>query len=410
MDEAALEDKKVHVPKKEEVATATMLPEKDDEAMMEEEEEARMEEDKKVYVPKKVQAVAAILMADQNVDACLLALRQMYPNLCSFRSALSRIKYCILATNTHHPDYDAAMRTWQTTVENAASQDNATLETLKRLQEFQNFQKCSLKRQLHLQKKIALGQGADFFSHPDDASYVTTLKLAPDYASKLHLNAGETRTLQEKQAANIKCLSSTVVRIENADELVADARRILKKATTENACAIAVAIALTTGRRMIEVLQRGSFTEQPRQKYTLLFTGQAKAGLQEVVSITKNEAIEYTIPVLAPANVLVKAMAVLRKMTNTATMDSKHINSMWCRKLNEHVKSHVHPDLGFHDLRTLYALIAFEALKPHTYSVNAFVAKTLGHTGLGMSVAYTRMQVYGINKLRRYNSEAAEDF
>ena len=75
-----------------------------------------------------------------------------------------------------------------------------------------------------------------------------------------------------------------------------------------------------------------------------------------------------------------------------------------------YVKNHINEEIGFHDLRTLYALIAFEALKPHTYSVNAFVAKTLGHTGLGMSVAYTRMQVYGINKLRRYNREAAEDF
>lgn len=367
-------------------------------------------QDQKVYVPKKVAAVAGTLMASQDVDACLVALRNMYTNLCSFRSALTRVKACILATNTHHPDYENAMQTWQTTVENAAFQDNASAESMNRVQEFNNFKDCSLKRQLHLQKKLTLKHGKGFFSHPDDAAFVATLKLAPDYIHKLHLDADETRTLQEQQAASIKSLASSVVRIENADELVADARRILKKATENSACAIAAAIALTTGRRMIEILQRGAFTELPRQKYTVLFTGQAKAGLQEVVSITKNEAVQYTIPVLAPANVLVNAMAVLREKTNTATMDSKRINSAWCRKLNEYVKSHVHPDLGFHDIRTLYALIAFEALKPHTYSVNAFVAKTLGHTNISMSVAYTRMQVYGINKLRRYNSEAAEDF
>ncbi len=69
-------------------------------------------------------------MADQDLDACLLALRQMYLNLFSFRSALSRVKACIIATNNHHPDYEAAMPEWQTTVEIAAIQDNASPESL----------------------------------------------------------------------------------------------------------------------------------------------------------------------------------------------------------------------------------------------------------------------------------------
>ena len=363
-------------------------------------------EDQKVYVPKRVKALAMTLVADQDFEACLVALRQMYPNLCSFRSALSRLKACIIATNNHHPDYEDAMQEWQDEVEK--NKDN--LQNPQRVQDFHSFKACSLKRQLHLQKKMMLGQGTTFFSNPHDAIFVTTLKLAPDYVHKLHLDAEETRTLQEKQAENIKCLASSVVRIENADELVANARRILKNASNETPCALAAAIALTTGRRMIEILQRGAFTEEPRQKYNVLFTGQAKTELQEVTSITKNEAIAYTIPVLAPANVLIKAMAILRTKAKTATKDSKQINSLWCRKLNAYVKDHIHPDVGFHDLRTLYSLIAFEALKPHTYSVNAFIAKTLGHTGIGMSVAYTRMQVYGINKLRRHNHEAAEDF
>ena len=58
----------------------------------------------------------------------------------------------------------------------------------------------------------------------------------------------------------------------------------------------------------------------------------------------ESEAIEYTIPVLAPATVLIKAMAALREMTKTAAMDSKQINSLWCRKLNVYVKHHMNED------------------------------------------------------------------
>ena len=234
---------------------------------------------KPVYVPKRVRALAMALIADQNLDACMAALREMYPNINSYRSALSRIKECVLSTNAHHPGYEAAMLDWKKTVdEGAAIQENKL--SMVRVQEFKHFEACSVKRQLRLQKKIALGQGAGFFSHPQDAEFVTNLQIVPEYVHHLRLDAEETRSVQEKQALHMKQLSCTVVRIMNADQLVADARRILKDAPRQKPCDIATAIALTTGRRMIEILQRGSFTEEIRKKYDVLFTGQAKAGLQ----------------------------------------------------------------------------------------------------------------------------------
>eukprot|EP00952_Eustigmatos_sp_NYUAD-ZCMA_P005571 24248-Eustigmatos_ZCMA.PRE.1 len=91
-------------------------------------------------------------------------------------------------------------------------------------------------------------------------------------------------------------------------------------------------------------------------------------------------------------------------------MDATRINSTWSKKTNAYVKEHIHPELGFHDMRTLYALLTFEACKPHTYGINGWVGKTLGHAGVSMSVHYTRMQVYGINKIRRHYREATEDY
>ena len=363
-----------------------------------------------VYVPKKIQALATSLVMTGDLDACLAQLRSMYSNLSTLRGSLCKLKASVIATNIRHPDYATTMKTWETLVKDAVVAQGGSPESVQRMQDFHHFQACSLKRQLHIQKKIRLGQGEAFFSHAHDKEFVACLKMAPDYVHRIHLDAEEMRTVQEKQAESVKCLSNTVVRIEHADEIVANARRVLKNVANEDPCAIATAIALTTGRRMVEIFQRGQFTEEPRQRYSLLFTGQAKAGLQEIVSITHNKPLEYSIPVLASAGTIVRAVSKIRGACKTLTMDAKQVNSAWCRKLNAYVKEHVHPELGFHDLRTMYALISYEAFKPHTYSVNAWICKTLGHTGLAMSVAYTRMQVYGLNKLRRHNREAAEDF
>ena len=366
--------------------------------------------EKKVYLPKKIEALATTLVEDEDLESCLTALRHTYPNLCTLRGALSKLKAYVIATNIRHPDYGPSMQTWESTLQAFVVQESSSPESLQRMQEFGHFQACSLKRQLHLQKKIQLGQGAGFFIHAHDMQVVKRLKLAPEYVHRIHLDAEETRSVQDRHAEQMKYLSNSVVRIEHADEMVAHARRVLKDAANQDPCAVATALALTTGRRMVEIFQRGSFTEEPRQRYSVLFRGQAKAGLQEIVSLTENKPIEYSIPVLAPAGTIVRALSTLREACETATLEPKRINGTWCRKLNAYVKQHVHEELGFHDLRTLYGLISFEAFKPHRYSINAWICNTLGHAGLGMSVSYTRMQVYGINKLRRQNREVTEDF
>ncbi len=371
---------------------------------------------KPAYVPQKLREMATKLTLDENVDACLAQLRQQYPKLCSLRTALSKLKMAVLETNKRHPTYHDTMAAWEEHVKQRIVEKNASPESLQRIKDFYNFQSCDLKRQLHIQKKIKLGQANDMFSHPQDLEFAASIKVAPDYVGQLHLNDEETKAVQEQQATQAMVMSSTVVRIENADDLVRHARRVLKGGNDadtpvpQTICDLAIALALTTGRRMIEIFQKGQFSEVPGQKYAVLFTGQAKAGLQEIVGLQQNKMVEYTIPVLAPAAHIIRSIAVLRGLGQTLTKTPKKINSEYCHRLNTQVRRHVHADLGFHDLRTLYALISFEVFKPHTFGLNGWVCNTLGHTGLGMSVAYTRMQVYGINKIRRHNRELTEDF
>lgn len=359
-------------------------------------------------LPRKLQELSHQLMREQNAQDILGTLRSMYPNLNTLRGAICKVKTAVLAANVRPPDYDHHMKTWEEAITAYVIEQNATPDSLHRMRDFQHFKNCPLKRQLHIQKKISLGQGQGFFAYAPDMHRAASIQVAPEYVHQLHLDPEEVRAVQEQQAHHMRCLSNTVVRIENADELVANARRVLKNSHENNPCAVAAAIALTTGRRMVEVLQKGTF--EVESKYRILFQGQAKAGLQEISGITTDKPLSYSIPTLAPAANIVNALSALREHGNTANMDAKQVNSKWCGKLNKFVKQHIHQDLTFHDLRTAYALISYEAWKPHTYSINGWICNVLGHFSLGMSVSYTRLQVYGLNKLRRCNREASEDF
>lgn len=376
---------------------------KSDLPLPEDEEVARS-----TYVPAKLRTLATKLLMDEDLDACLAQLRDMYPNLSTRRSALCKLKAAVVESNRRHPRYPELVQRWEARLKERAALEGASDESLRRMQECYAFQGCSLKRQLHIQRKIQLGQGEGLFSHPDDLAFVAKLRLAPDFVSAIKLDVEEAKEVQEQQERKAKQLSNTVVRVEDGDAVVIWARRVLKDSASD-VLSLAVAVAIATGRRMIEIFQKGQFAEEG-PKYSLRFTGQAKAGLQEIVGITEDQPIEYSIPVLASAGNIVRAVAKIRGLSKSLTTDPKTITSRWCRKLNDFVKKNIHEELGFHDLRTLYALITYESFKPHTYSINGWICKTLGHTGITMSVAYTRMQVYGINKIRRHNREAAEDY
>lgn len=363
------------------------------------------------YVPRKVKDLARELVASQDIDAVLARLRDEYPTLTTRRTAFSMLKAAVLdhRPQPRHAEYPAAMQAWRLGIEEDVVATKGAPASLRRLQEFQAFQDCTLKRQLMLQKKFQLGHGLDFFSDPRDAEQATHIPLLPDYVRRIQLSALEVRTIQEDQARKMRQLASDVVRIDDAEAVVLNARRVLRNAPHETELALATALAVATGRRMFEIFAKGRFLELPGQRYELRFQGQAKAGLQEMVSLQEDKRLEYTIPVLAPAPLVLQGVQALRDKAASEGMHAKTVNSRFCRRLNAFVKTAVHETLGFHDLRTMYALLSFEAFKPHTYSINAWVSKCLGHVGLGMSVSYTRMQLYGIRRIQRHAREAAED-
>ena len=358
------------------------------------------------YVPCKIRDMVSGVIAEGNVETCLETLRQKYPKLSSFRTATSRLKAGVLDANPHHPEYESSMAAHEEALRQLF-RETLDDDVLKRVQQLYAFRNCPLKRQLQIQKKMRMGE-MDMFHHPDDVAFILALKTAPDYVAKIRLTDEETRSFMQQQCQQQKSLSETVVRVENGDELVFEARNVLKNPEASVVDTM-TALALTTGRRMIELFQRGQFIEIPGRKYACLFTGQAKTGLRHIKTIDTDQVIGYDIPILAPIKVVRAAHARVRAQCQCSDLHPKAINGKWCSRLNANVKASIHPGLGFHDMRCLYAILTYEAFKPHTFGINGWVSKCLGN-GLVMSVHYTRIQVFGINKIRRTTREATEDY
>jgi hypothetical protein len=126
--------------------------------------------------------------------------------------------------------------------------------------------------------------------------------------------------------------------------------------------------------------------------------------------MTEDQCRPYNVPTLATASSIVRSMSKLRGNVGPGLQQPVDVNQKWCRKLNAYVRENIHAELTFHDLRTLYALLSYEAFKPHCYGLNGWVCQTLGHACLNMSVHYTRMQVFGVERISRTKNEACEDF
>ncbi len=340
------------------------------------------------------------------------SLNALYPNIHTKKNAMSQIKHALLELEEYHPDYGARMAEKENELVRAFREVEGDKEAealvWPRVKSFYDFRGCSLRRKLQLQKKVRLGD-TTLFPCEEDNAFVASLPLMPSYIDELKLTSSEIREHKTSLERSLQRQSEQVIRIEHGMKLVVEARRVLRDPSASPE-ALATAIALVSGRRMVEIYSCGTFVETLNHRYGVLFQGQAKTGLQAIKSVREDSPMAYPIPTLARGKFVVAALAKLRALTGCIALTPSQVNSKYCKRLNDYVKKNIHPHITFHDLRTLYALISYEMFKPHTYSINGWVSKFLGHAGLAMSVHYTRMQVYGLDPVSRTKWEASEDF
>ncbi len=333
--------------------------------------------------------IAGRLIESGDASACLDNLRCMYPNLNTLRTVVTRLKRLVLKRNIHDDSYADAIEAYRRHL--------MTLDDPKRRADLENFIRIPLERQVKLQKKIMLGDPT--LCQPEDVAFYTSIRLTPSYVDMLRLTPEEHHQWKTNADESLRRKSQNVIRIERCDDLVTIARSILRQ-DCPPADDVIIALALVTGRRMVELLLTGDFQLDPHDKYGLFFSGQAKSGLRQLASMTSDYQSRYHIPVLASGTSILRSFQRIRKGLGNIT-EPKQVNTQWCKRLNHRVRQLIHPDVTFHDLRMLYGLVSFEVFKPHRYGINGWISRVLGQDGPYVSCHYTKIQISGCSRLCR---------
>lgn len=150
-------------------------------------------------------------------------------------------------------------------------------------------------------------------------------------------------------------------------------------------------LAMATGRRTVEILLTGTFT-QGVDDNICMFSGQAKG-----------EKEEYMIPLLIPFQRVQDILGYIRNEAGTEHMDNtdenrSRIHQRYASSLRRHLKKEVesffHGDLHAHDLRAVYAYFTYECMMDGHFTYPAWIQKVLGHASDVVSIHYNRVRMH----------------
>lgn len=365
-----------------------------------------IKKDRERYIPPKIKQLGAELKEHHNTKETLEQLRSFYPRINSYQTAVNRLRSYLIATEERHPFYESSLKAIE---DNLVAQYKESLGTegdqpgnediLACIKFLYEFRGVPLRRQLNVVHKLCLNQMS--LPNPSFKEHIQQLPILPDYVRDVVLTNEEQSSAQELMSASQQERSSNVVVVPYPNVLVKQFINFLRdpEQPFENVC---VALAFVTGRRTVEILSSGSLDPITGYPQFAHFSGQAKTGLQDIQTVTSDLPRVYTIPLLANAKLVAQKLKDIQNFVRAELgTDCAHerINQKFSHKLSRAVKSLVHPEMRFHDLRTLYALVTYEAFKPHTYGLNGWVSRVLGHKGVNMSTHYTRMQIGSVNHI-----------
>jgi Telomere resolvase len=220
---------------------------------------------------------------------------------------------------------------------------------------------------------------------------ITSFTIFPEYINDLKVSVTERTALQKNATAALEAKSIESITVQ-ASELISKCKATLRD-TRANPFDTAAALALITGRRTVEIFKTAAFT--PASEHSVMFCGQAKKG-------DLLEAIAYEIPVLAPHDLINSALVRLRAAKDCTELTNRDVNLRYASSSNSGARRLLGKEHHFHTLRAVYAAVVYNCCLPHKYSLNAFVARVLGHATLGSSLNYCNIHVEGLKKRHKF--------
>lgn len=215
---------------------------------------------------------------------------------------------------------------------------------------------------------------------------VCQVPLLPDYMKEYRLTESDRTMGSDLAKKSLETRSLDCINIEDADALIQKCVQKIKD-NTDCPFLLAACMSLVCGRRSVELLKTGVFTEgtDERGQHSCLFKGAAKKK-----SMCEDEC---DIPLLIRFKHLIPALRRVREKIPCANLTNTQVNSKHSHKLGDAAKIVTgNMKVRFHDLRALYGMISFRMFE-NNCSLNIWLKKSLMHESLDTSVFYSRCKI-----------------
>lgn len=327
--------------------------------------------------------LAAYLEDSKDTIGVLTLVRERYSK--SISTYLTQIRKQWLTLNKTSGTYPAEFQAAIATVKNwqlkASTAETTTLDEA--LQQLHAFDNMNMQDKYNTQRSL---KSHNFSGHAATDDLISKLNILPNYVSELRIDVSERLAIQKRSAEALETKSGDAMNVE-ASRLLTRLRLVLQSKKS-NAFDTACALSCVTGRRMVELFRTGTFTAIKNEKYACMFEGQAKKLIAHA---------GYKIPLLVEFDLVNDALIRLRVSKSTEDLNNSEVNLRYSSSCNAAARRLFGELRTFHSCRAVYAVISFHVALPHTYSLNLWLSKVLGHASLGNSLNYSSIHVTGLD-------------
>lgn len=339
----------------------------------------RSEKDYLRNMPSKfIEEQAELLYRTKDPKPVLDNLRQKYA-LSSFPSQMSRVKVQWCRYEDRHEQFEEAI---EIGYRGACLPDNKCSK--RAIKELKQYMRDDLITQMKKWRAAKSSGGFSGDSRIDEL--ICNVPILPTYMKEYRLTEADRSSSSDLAKRSLEERSKDCVEIPDADALIERCTERLKK-NEDSPFVIAACLSVVCGRRSIELLKTGVFSEgtDARSPYSCFFSGAAK---KKGVSDERCE-----IPILIKYKYLKAALRRVREMIPCENLTNAQINARHSHKLGDAAKIITNDmRVRFHDLRCIYGMVSFQMFK-NNCSLNIWLKSCLMHEALDTSLFYSRCKI-----------------